>query len=188
MTKYIDSVEMVTENCCTCAMVFAMTSDYQRRRRDDHKSFYCPAGHQQHYTGPNEATKLRTELERKQQMLDAERARAITLESQRNEASRAHMRMRQRIQNGVCPCCNRTFQNLLHHMQTEHSEKPTVKTLREAFGLTQASLASEIGIHSVYVSKIERDQPIPDYAKQAINQWVETQAPKASKTVKGTTE
>jgi hypothetical protein len=28
--------------------------------------------------------------------------------------------MRKRIQSGVCPCCNRTFENLGRHMKSKH--------------------------------------------------------------------
>ena len=27
-----------------------------------------------------------------------------------------------RVHNGVCPCCNRSFQNLQKHMKTKHPE------------------------------------------------------------------
>lgn len=31
-------------------------------------------------------------------------------------------RTRNRIAAGVCPCCNRTFQNLADHMRTLHAD------------------------------------------------------------------
>lgn len=181
MTKYIDNIELATEICCNCSMTFAMPSNYQKRRIDDHKIFFCPAGHQQHYTGKSAEQKLRDELERKAQMLEAEQARANKMQRQRDEATRAHMRMRTRVQNGVCPCCNRTFQNLLRHMQTEHADQPTVKSLRQAYGLSQANLAEEIGVNAMHVSLVERNFHVPKYAAERISGWVESQAAKEPK-------
>ena len=179
MTKYIDSIEFATELCCECGIAFAFTADFQRRRVDDHEFFYCPAGHKQHYTGQTEAMKLRTELERNMQMLEAEQARAAKALQERDEVTRAHQRMRVRIQNGVCPCCNRTFQNLLQHMQTEHAALPTLKVLREAYGLTQAALANEVGVSPYHVSLREHERPVPAYAEKALNSWVTRQSTKA---------
>lgn len=177
MSKYVDDVEFATEQCCNCGMAFAVTADFQKRRRDDHKQFYCPAGHQQFYNGKTEAQKLREELERKGQMLDAANQRAARIERQRNDVAKAHMRMRDRIKNGVCPCCNRTFQNLLQHMRTEHNGQLPLRTLREAYGLTQAALADEIGVTAGQVSAAERGKPVGLYAQTTIDSWVERQAP-----------
>lgn len=177
MSKYVDFVEFVTEHCCNCGMAFAMTSDFQRRRRDDKKPFYCPSGHGQHYPGKTEAEKLREELERKGQMLDAYQQRAAKVERQRDDVAKANKRMRDRIKNGVCPCCDRTFQNLLRHMQTEHADQPPLRTLREAYGLTQAGLAEEIGVSMGHVSAMERGAYVTPWAMQAIDRWCGRQAP-----------
>lgn len=180
MSVYCDSIEFVTVSCGhdDCSLMFGMPRPFYDARRRDHKTWYCPNGHARVFTGKSETEKLRDELERKEQMLDAAQQRAIKVERQRNEVTRAHQRMRARIQNGVCPCCNRTFQNLLMHMQTEHPEQKTLRSLREAYGLTQSTLAQEIGISPVYVSGFENDKHIPAYAENRINEWVQSQAPK----------
>jgi DNA-binding XRE family transcriptional regulator len=169
MSNYVDGIEFVTELCCNCGMAFAMTSDFKLRRRNDHQSFYCPAGHGQHYTGKSEEQKLREQLE-------AESGRAALLEQERAEAEKKYRRIRDRVKNGVCPCCNRTFQGLLNHMRTEHPEfgSPKIlKTLREAMGLTQSALAKEIGLaHPSYVSGYENERPVPAYAEKRLERWI----------------
>ena len=177
MSVYCDSIEFVTITCCECRMPFGMSRSFYDARRKDHRTFTCPAGHDQHFTGKSEADKLREQLERKDQMLEAAHQRADKMERQRNDVAKAHKRMRDRIKNGVCPCCNRTFQNLLRHMQTEHSDQPALRTLREAYGLTQASLADEIGVRMDHVSAAERGKHIAAYAQNAIDEWIEQQAP-----------
>jgi len=36
--------------CCSCSVEFYMTKILTRLRKRDHATFYCPNGHQQHFT------------------------------------------------------------------------------------------------------------------------------------------
>jgi len=176
MAEYLSTANLASEICCNCAMMFAMPVDWQKRRRADRKTFYCPAGHPQAYTaGQDEASVLRREVERQKELREAEAARLARVETERNQIAKAHMKMRARVMNGVCPCCNRTFQNLLRHMQTEHQGELTLKRFREAYGMTQSALAKEIGVAPAYVSNHERGQYVPEYAKATIDRWVASQ-------------
>lgn len=172
MTTYIDNVEMATEVCYKCAMVFGMPRDFQRRRLNDRTSFFCPAGHQQHYTGKTEEQRLKEEVERQKSMREAAEARASKATKDRDEVARAHSRMRVRVINGVCICCNRTFQNLLRHMQTEHPEAISLKVMREAFGMTQSALADEIGVSPTIVSWAERGTRVGARSQARIDAWL----------------
>lgn len=179
MAEYVANTWLSTETCCKCGLVFAMPSDFMRLRRDDHASFYCPAGHGQHYTGATEAQKLKRDLERKEVELADARARANRLAEERNAAAKAHRKMRMRVANGVCPCCNRSFGNLRQHMHSEHpefGEQQTLYALRTAFGMTQQQVADEAGVRSApYVSNYERGKPVPADAKQLLDAWVDHQ-------------
>lgn len=159
MAHFVDNTSFETETCCSCGMKFAMTSDFMRRRRDDHALFYCPAGHNQYYYGKTEAQKLKEQLEQRAAEVARLNVRAVDAESKLGRVARAHKKMRKRIANGVCPCCNRTFQNLLRHMQTEHpdmTKEQTFRELRHAFGMTQADVAREAGVNASQVSWFER--------------------------------
>ena len=177
MTIYASQIEMGTVVCCNCGMTFGMPADYQKQRHEDRKNFFCPSGHQQHYTGPNEETRLKAELERQKQYLEAEQARTLRVTRERDTVARAHTKMRTRVMNGVCPCCNRTFQNLLRHMQTEHAGDLNLRALRTAYGMTQSAVAQEIGITNVHVSNHERGRPVPEHAERAIEAWMAAQEP-----------
>lgn len=48
---------LVTVNCPTCTIVFAMPKQLFDLRQKDGESFYCPSGHKLHY-GDNETAKL----------------------------------------------------------------------------------------------------------------------------------
>ena len=176
MSQFCNNEFFEVENCCNCGIAFAMTADFKRRRLEDRNTFHCPNGHAQHYIGKTEVQKLKEEVERKQQMLDAAQSRAATAERDKEQIAKAHKKMRTRVMNGVCPCCNRTFQNLLMHMKSEHPEfKETMRlsTLRSAFGMTQASVAKETGVYPYQVSLYERDRPVSSSAKQRLDGWVE---------------
>ena len=113
--------------CVSCGTHFAMEAALKRQKLRDYTSFYCPNGHSQVYTAEHEEVRLR-------RLLDAERAakeRAEDLAKRRQKEldnARLTVRMtsgklralRQRVSNGVCPCCHRSFVQLARHMRTKH--------------------------------------------------------------------
>lgn len=178
MTEYIENTWLETEVCCKCGMMFAMPKDYQRRRRDDHAVFYCPSGHSQHYTGKTEAQRLKDQLADKDRSLAWERDRANRIKHERDQVTRAHQRMRIRVANGVCPCCNRSFENLRNHMKSQHPEfgdQQTLYALRTAFGMTQQQVADEAGVSAPTVSNYERGKLVSADMKQRLDAWTERQ-------------
>jgi len=180
MAEFVEKTWLSTETCCNCGIVFAMPLDFQRRRRDDHKLFYCPSGHGQHYTGATEAQRLKRQLEQRDADLARAQASANQAAAQRDSIAKAHKKMRVRISNGVCPCCNRSFDNLRQHMKTQHADygsPSTLLALRTAFGMTQHQVADEAGVRAVaYVSNYERGRPVPAEAKRQLDNWVDLQA------------
>lgn len=121
--------QLGTEICYLCAMRFAMPLDYQRRRREDHQDFYCPAGHPQHYFAKSDAEKLRDELTRERARLDQEKAEVARLRGRvalrdRQVAARKAVatKLRKRIAAGKCPCCHAKFTDLARHMNTRHPD------------------------------------------------------------------
>jgi hypothetical protein len=108
-------------------MTYAMPDYYDTRRREDHKSFYCPSGHLQSYHGESEAEKLRKQLAQAQTAIEHKDARIADVVRQRESANmqcRAFKgvatRIKTRVAHGVCPCCNRTFKQLAAHMASKH--------------------------------------------------------------------
>lgn len=114
---------MVTETCCACGVLFAMTVDFRTNRLRDREGFYCPNGHTQHYTGKTDAQKLEDAKARETALRDQLSAAVHEAESVRV----ALLRDRQRFANGVCPCCNRSFENVRRHMTTKHPDYDVTK-------------------------------------------------------------
>lgn len=112
------SMELKTLTCASCGAIFAVESNFERSKRENHDTFYCPNGHSQWFPHETEAEKLRKELRRKEQEL-ADQVRA-KLEAQA-EAEKVNRRLK-RVHKGTCPCCKRSFQNLANHMKSKHPE------------------------------------------------------------------
>jgi len=114
---------LVTEDCINCGVLFAMSEELYDKRQGDKQSFYCPNGHSMVYRGKTDAQKLKDaearELALKDQLAAANRD---------SEATRAALiRDRHRFANGVCPCCNRSFENVRRHMSTQHPDFDVTK-------------------------------------------------------------
>lgn len=125
---------LVTQHCVSCGIAFGVAEDYDTRRRDDHRSFYCPAGHPQSYTAKSEAEQLRDQLAAKDREIAAAKSRAEREREWRVQAETSHAkttrslratkavvtRTKKKIVKGACPCCSRKFKDLAVHMKTEH--------------------------------------------------------------------
>lgn len=114
--------------CCSCGIEFSAPAHYFSKRRQDGKTFYCPNGHKLHF-GESETDKLRRERDRLKQRVaqkddEIERQRNWREGAERSASAYKGQatRLRNRIKAGVCPCCNRTFQNLQRHIAGQHPE------------------------------------------------------------------
>ena len=64
MTRIMLDVEFYIETCCVekCGITWAVPTSFNKNRRDDHKSYYCPNGHGQYYVKESEAERLKKQL------------------------------------------------------------------------------------------------------------------------------
>ena len=113
---------LVIEQCCSCGIVFAVPGDWQRSKKNDHETIFCPNGHRFHYPGESDEERLRRRLEFEKNRREAAERRAEHTERRRRAEKAAKTRIKNRIANGVCPCCNRTFKNLHRHMESQHPD------------------------------------------------------------------
>lgn len=130
------TISFVEQTCCVkgCGVEFAVTAAFDKQRIEKKDTFYCPNGHAQHYCGQTEADKFRAEKLRLEASVEWERSRVRRLE-EKNAAERLATRaqkgratrfknerdtIRKRIANGVCPCCNRHFTNVMRHIAGQH--------------------------------------------------------------------
>lgn len=128
---YSGSLTIVT---CWCGIPHAIPTeldDYRYRRHRGGRDFavYCPLGHAYVPSGESEVVKLGRQLEAERRRTQAERAKHDQTKAELRETERrrcaekgAKTRIKNRVSKGVCPCCNRTFQDLLRHMNTQHPD------------------------------------------------------------------
>lgn len=117
---------------CDCGVPYGLSRRFIEARREDHATFYCPNGCSRWFppgssTLEKKAAKLEEEKQRLERQLelttkDRERQRngRLLAERQRAAAKGQVTKIKNRVAAGVCPCCNRTFQNLARHIAGQH--------------------------------------------------------------------
>lgn len=119
------SSTLVTTSCW-CGIHLAVPDDlYSYAQRKGH-AIYCPLGHTFIFTDTTvkrlEEAEKRLAEERRRTQATRELLRA---EERSHSATRGHLtRTKKRVGNGICPCCNRSFEDLARHMASKH---PTYK-------------------------------------------------------------
>lgn len=119
---------LIVVTCGSCGTRHAIPEQLQRQAKEYGKKWYCPTGCHITYVN-NDLEEARKELERQQRIIQNKQERIESLHNRLTEEKHkvraekaAKTRLKNRVKNGVCPCCNRTFSNLLNHMKNQHPE------------------------------------------------------------------
>ena len=116
------SVNYARIECVACGMVFSVPESWEQTKRRDHSGFFCPNGHTLSFHCKSDVEKLRDELDAQKRATEFQRQQRLHAEQQLSAAKGQITKIKNRVGNGVCPCCNRTFQNLMRHMSTKHPD------------------------------------------------------------------
>lgn len=116
------AVKMVNEMCITCGITFAVPEAYQRWLIEKHETFYCPNGHDMYYPGETEAEKLRRKLRAQEKRTEELVDENWHLTKQRDGTLDRLVKLKKRVNAGVCPYCKRHFVNLERHIKCKHKE------------------------------------------------------------------
>lgn len=109
--------------CCECGVEFAMPDYLKQARLVDHKSFFCPLGHSQHYpAGKSELQQLRERVADLAAARDAANQQRMAAQAETERLRKAAKKAAKRTAAGVCPCCNRTVSQMARHIKTKHPE------------------------------------------------------------------
>jgi Zn finger protein HypA/HybF involved in hydrogenase expression len=114
--------ELEKLTCGECGIIFAVPPHWLNARREEKEnngSFYCPNGHSRQFR-VTDVDRLKKELEAEKKKVEWANARADRADREAAAARGQATKLRKRIQNGVCPACQRSFQNLRRHMATKH--------------------------------------------------------------------
>lgn len=93
------TLDLTTEECPTCGIVFGVTVEYQKRRIQYADKFYCPNGHQQSYA-KSEAQRLREEIVAKDKKLSDTHLQALEAKSRVEILLREKERLEKRLKKG----------------------------------------------------------------------------------------
>lgn len=123
--SYNFTLQMTTITCCRkgCGLTFAVSGTWVERRQEDHSFWYCPNGHNQHFPGESDKERYKRLYEREQERARIERVEALHQKRCAVSARGQVTRVKNRIKNGVCPFCRRTFQNVKRHIQGQHPKE-----------------------------------------------------------------
>lgn len=115
-----------TGACPVCGVEVVMPSNLLRTLRESKRSFYCVNGHSQSFK-ESEADKLKRKIEQLERekkwaetSRDSWREQAAHHERSKNAMKGQLTKVKKRVGRGVCPCCNRSFENLRNHMAVKH--------------------------------------------------------------------
>lgn len=131
-TIYEAMVTMEIIHCYKCEVPFAIPQRLKKHFKDSQQTFYCPNGHDQAYVksslqiAEEKAAKEKAALEWRLKYAEEtkeywasqykeQRKKIISIKGQKTK-------LMNRIKNGVCPCCNRSFGNLANHIKSKHPE------------------------------------------------------------------
>lgn len=117
--KKVIAVEFYYTTCGVCHIPFYLPDSKYKKCLDSGTDFFCPNGHSLVFTD----SELQKEIKRRKW---AEENRDYYMrkandEERSHRATKGHLtKVKKRVKEGVCPCCNRTFRQLSNHMKTKH--------------------------------------------------------------------
>lgn len=122
-------VVLVDTDCCVCGTPFAMSETlYQHAKRHSEASelhtatFYCPAGHPQHFTGEPSEQALRRQIASLEEDVRAAKADAQAAKMREGKQRRRADSAVKRGELGLCQYCHRRVRALADHVATKHPE------------------------------------------------------------------
>lgn len=123
-----ESFDMMTCGVCGVRHLMPTTKRETCAKEGPSRSWFCPNGHERVYR-ESEADKVRRELNNARQQIARAEDEAREATARATKAENAKKRLEKRINAGLCPCCNRSFQNLARHMASKHGNVvPLTKT------------------------------------------------------------
>jgi hypothetical protein len=132
--KYADTLEV--HICPTCFVAYAIPKAMSARKHEDGSNWFCPNGHHVVFSKSlkDKLDEVRRERDRLKQNEAYYEQRAAEQERELKHAKRVATTLKgrvtkitKRVGHGVCPCCNRTFQQLARHMSAKHPDFRTVQ-------------------------------------------------------------
>lgn len=113
--------ELIELQCGKCGVWHAIPKAIHATCVEEGGFWHCPNGHSWGYReGRREREAVRRERDQLKQRV-AQLDDTVAAERRAREDAETKLRtVKRRAVAGVCPCCNRTFQNVQRHMKSKH--------------------------------------------------------------------
>ena len=113
--------DLVTIDCGKCGGTYAINERYRKQKAQEGGGWHCPYCQcSWGFFDNSENANLRRELALERKQKEWARQEAKHAENRRRAAAGQLTKIKRRVSRGVCPCCNRTFENLAKHMENKH--------------------------------------------------------------------
>ena len=127
---YTQSVALEAMACIHCGAVYAISKAVCDQARQSGGYHYCPhcrgnqgwRGEAEDQRRAAEIANLKAQISRADEQARRARQDAEHFEKSRNAYKGQVTKIKARAGRGMCPCCNRFFENLHRHMATKHPE------------------------------------------------------------------
>jgi hypothetical protein len=113
---FTETVEIEITECAHCGIQFGAPKYWMNAARKDKRDIYCPNGHTLSFKDPQWERDLKRAKENERWWRDEAERTGRQLSATRGVVTR----IKNRIANGICPCCHRQFANLQRHMAGHH--------------------------------------------------------------------
>ncbi len=132
--RYTIEIGLVAFTCDRCGATFGLPLSFYQHwetfsAQDATVRIHCACCGHKWYRGDGPLQRLEKQLASERAAHDQTRAARDAARAQREAANRRAAaargqvtKIRNRVGNGVCPACSRTFQNLARHMACKHPE------------------------------------------------------------------
>lgn len=127
-TTKLGGITCAVDECLTCGIPYTVPLMVWENNYKKGGTHYCPNGHGQGWSKnecedavirrerdrlKQETARLSDEVKQQREQREAAECSAAAYKGQTTK-------LKKRAAAGVCPCCNRTFQNLARHMANKH--------------------------------------------------------------------
>lgn len=117
------TIELVELQCGSCGVHHAIPKAMFDSAVEEGGFWTCPNGHSRGY---REGRKAREAVQRERDIYKQKVAQLeddiVALKKSRAAVQGEYTKVKNRVAAGVCPCCNRSFENLHRHMKNKHPD------------------------------------------------------------------
>lgn len=119
----VEAVTELTTINCECGGVYAISERYRDQKHIKGGYWHCPyCMCSWGFFGESRISKLEKELELERKRTEWAKQDAKNAEYRRRAVVGKLNKIKKRVSAGVCPCCQRTFQNVARHMKCKHPD------------------------------------------------------------------